>query len=44
MNDYNRYLERYCKQYKVSKEEAEKHSLVQEVKQYYQEEAKKDNE
>lgn len=37
MRDYERYLERYCETYKVTKEEAESHKLVQEVKHYYNE-------
>lgn len=34
--DYEEYLERYCKQHKISKEEAEKHALVKETKKYYE--------
>lgn len=35
-NDYESYLERYCKSHNLTPEEAEKHKLVQEVKQYYE--------
>lgn len=34
--DYELYLERYCEQHKISKEKAEKHSLVREIKSYYE--------
>lgn len=37
MSDYERYLERYCKTYHISPEEAEKHLLVREVKAMYEE-------
>lgn len=34
--DYERYLEKYCNKHKISKEEAEKHELLQEVKKHYE--------
>lgn len=34
--DYERYLERYCRQYGCTREEAEKHQLVKDVKEYYE--------
>lgn len=34
-DDFESYLERYCKQYGVTPEEAKEHRLVQEVKEYY---------
>lgn len=37
--DYERYLERYCKCNRISREEAEKHQLVRDVKKYYEEDA-----
>lgn len=33
--DYDIYLQRYCKSYRISAEEAEKHKLVRDVKDYY---------
>lgn len=36
MSDYDQYLERYCKTRNISKDEAEQHAMVQEVKKYYQ--------
>lgn len=33
---YERYLERYCKTREITKEEAETHAIVKEVKEYYQ--------
>lgn len=36
MSDYEQYLEKYCKKHKISKEEAEKHALVKEVKKQYE--------
>lgn len=45
MSEYERYLEKYCKTYGVTKAEAEEHYLVQAVKHYYNEkESKKDAE
>lgn len=35
--DFSRYLERYCKTYGYTAEEAVKHALVIEVFRYYQE-------
>ena len=34
------YLEKYCKKHGYSKEEAEKHVLVKNVKQYYEDSRK----
>ena len=34
--DYERYLERYCKTYGYTREEAEKHQIVKDVKEYYE--------
>lgn len=34
--DYERYLERYCKMYGYTREEAEKHQIVKDVKEYYE--------
>lgn len=34
--DYERYLERYCRQYGCTREEAEEHQLVKDVKEYYE--------
>jgi len=34
--NYERYLERYCTMYGYSREEAEKHQLVKDVKEYYE--------
>ena len=34
--DYERYLERYCKMYGYTREEAEKHQMVKDVKEYYE--------
>ena len=36
IEDYNRFLERYCTKHGISKEEAETHQLVKEMKQYYE--------
>ena len=36
--DYERYLERYCKMYGYTREEAEKHQMVKDVKEYYEKE------
>lgn len=33
-SDYEIYLDRYCTKHKVSREDAEKHNLVQEYKRY----------
>ena len=35
MDDYEEYLERYCFKHGISKEEAETHLTVKEVKQMY---------
>lgn len=37
MTDYEIYLDRYCTEYNLTKEEAEKHYIVREVKKYYEE-------
>lgn len=37
MSDYEEYLERYCRKHKITKEEAESHALVKEIKKYYEE-------
>lgn len=37
MSDFEAYLERYCKKHNITKEEAEAHALVKEVKKYYEE-------
>ena len=34
--DFEAYVERYCRQYDVTPEEAMEHKLVQEVKLYYE--------
>jgi hypothetical protein len=36
-SDYEIYLDRYCTKHKVSREDAEKHNLVQEYKKYCEE-------
>lgn len=36
-SDYELYLDRYCTKHKVSREDAEKHNLVQEYKRYCEE-------
>lgn len=41
MNDIDIYVERYCKKHNGTKEEAETHKLVQEVKKYYEENTKR---
>lgn len=41
MTDFEIYVERYCEQHKCTKEEAESHKLVREVKKYYGELAKR---
>lgn len=38
--DFEMYLEKYCKTYRCTSEEAKKHLLVQEVKSYYEEQYK----
>ena len=35
VEDYEEYLRRYCIKHHVSKEEAETHALVKQVKHYY---------
>lgn len=35
LNPLDEYLEKYCRQNKVTKEEAMKHALVREVTEYY---------
>ena len=35
--DFDRYLERYCTKHKIDPEEAKKHKLVQDTKEYYYE-------
>ena len=36
---YKKYLEGYCRAYRVTPKEAEKHAAVKEVKRYYEMEA-----
>lgn len=36
MTDYEKYLERYCKSRGISKEEADEHAVVKEVKKQYE--------
>ena len=36
-NDYEEYLDRYCRTYRVSRAEAEQHNLVQSYKAYCEE-------
>lgn len=36
MTNYEEYLEKYCKTYKISRSEAEQHALVKEVKRQYE--------
>ena len=38
--DYETYLKRYCRNYGITKEEAEKHLVVRTVKRYYEDKAK----
>lgn len=40
MSDFEEYVEKYCKQYELTPEEAKEHKLVQEVKSYYEEKEK----
>lgn len=42
--DYEEYLEKFCKQYGLSKEEAEQHAIVKIAKQDYEEREKEKNE
>ena len=37
---FEEYLEKYCRKHGYSKEEAEKHALINEVKQYYEDSRK----
>ena len=37
MTDYEIYLAKYCTKHNLTKEEAEKHCIVREVKKYYEE-------
>lgn len=37
MSDFEEYLEKYCREYGLTPEEAKEHKLVQEVKAYYEE-------
>ena len=37
-DDFESYLERYCRHYNITTEEAKQHRLVQEVKKYYEDE------
>ena len=37
---FNIYLEKYCRKHKVSQEEAMKHRMVLDVKEYYEENEK----
>lgn len=34
-SDFEQYVEKYCKTYRISPEEAKKHKIVQNVKEYY---------
>lgn len=34
-SDYEEYLDRYCRTYRVSRAEAEQHKLVQQYKEYW---------
>lgn len=36
-SDYEEYLDRYCRTYRVSRAEAEQHKLVQNYKEYCEE-------
>lgn len=36
MSDYEAYVQKYCRTYRISKQEAEQHMLVQLVKIYYE--------
>lgn len=36
IEDYNQFVEKYCIKHGVSKEEAETHQLVKEMKHYYE--------
>lgn len=40
ISELEQYIERYCRQYGYSVEEAKEHALVKEVQKYYEEEAK----
>ena len=42
MDDYEKYLDRYCKVYGLTHEEAETHKLVQEVKMHYEKKKRKE--
>ncbi len=35
-SDFEEYVEKYCRTYNVTPEEAKKHKLVQNVKEYYE--------
>ena len=41
MDEFERYVERYCNEFKISREEALKHAIVKEIGEYY-ENAQKD--
>lgn len=34
-DDYNLYLEKYCVKHRLSKDEAEKHQMIKDVKRFY---------
>ena len=36
------YLDRYSRTYRITPEEAEQHAMVEEVKEYYEEESKEE--
>lgn len=36
---YEKYLEGYCRTYRITPEEAEQHATVKEAKRYYEEES-----
>lgn len=35
--NYEEYIERFCEYRRISREEAEKHAMVREIKKYYEE-------
>ena len=36
MDEFERYIERYCNEFKISREEALKHAIVKEIGKYYE--------
>lgn len=40
MTDYENYLDKYCKSYRISRSEAEQHAIVRSYKQYCEEKEK----